>query len=60
MPGALVKVDDWRQAGIALLEVATDDDTRLAVRDAAVTVQRLAELVNDRERQVAAAEVLQR
>ena len=60
LPGALVKVEDWRKAGIAILQVATDDATRVAVRDAALRVQQAAEVIEDRERQVAAAEVVQR
>ena len=60
LPGALVKVEDWRKAGIAILQAATDDATRVAVRDAALRVQQAAEVIEDRERQVAAAEVVQR
>ena len=60
MPGSLVQVDGWRRTGIALLEAATDDETRIAIRDAALRVQQAAELVDDGERQVAAAEVVQR
>ena len=50
----------WRRTGIALLEGATDDQTRVAVRDAALRVQQIAEIIDDRERQVAAAEIVQR
>lgn len=60
MPGSLVQVDSWRRAGIAILEGAADDETRIAVRDAALRVKQAAEVVDDGERQVAAAEVVQR
>ena len=59
MPGSLVAVDDWRQAGMAMVEAAPDDAARLAVRDAAVAVRDVAEGVGDVERQCAAAVVEQ-
>lgn len=59
MPGSMVAVDDWRQAGLALVEAAPDDAARLAVRDAAVAVRDVAESVGDVERQCAAAVVEQ-
>jgi len=64
LPGSLVKVDDWRKAGIAILDAAPDgkagDPTRTAVKEAAERVVKAAESVDDIERQVAAAEVVQR
>lgn len=64
LPGSLVKVDDWRKEGIAILDAAPDgkagDPTRTAVKEAAERVVKAAESVDDIERQVAAAEVVQR